>query len=82
MQKYSKNGLLHPVYFAIWKTTLIEEKYISYDLKILAVIKALKKFRIYLLGIPIKIVTDCKVIAMTMAEKDTCLLLEWHVGYY
>ncbi|EFN72992.1 hypothetical protein EAG_11284, partial [Camponotus floridanus] len=43
------------------------------ELEILTVIKALKKSRIYLLGIFFKIVTDCKAFAMTMRNKNTCL---------
>ena len=38
----------------------------------MAVIEALKKFRIYVLGIPFKIVTDCNAFAMTMNKKDIC----------
>lgn len=42
-------------------------------MEILAIIKALKKFRVYLLGIPFKIITDCKTFAVTMKKKNTCL---------
>jgi len=54
-------------------TTLAEEKYTSYELEILAIIKALKKFRVYLLGNPFKIVTDCKAFTLTMKKKDLCV---------
>ncbi|GFW04715.1 retrovirus-related Pol polyprotein from transposon 17.6 [Trichonephila clavipes] len=41
------------------KTTPAEEKYSSYELEVLAVVTALKKFRTYLLGNHFKIITDC-----------------------
>lgn len=51
-------------------TTPAETKYTSYELEVLAIIKALKKFRVYLLGIPFKLVTDCKAFVCTMKKKD------------
>lgn len=42
------------------KTTEAERKWCSYELEILAIIKAVKKFRVYLLGLRFKIVTDCQ----------------------
>lgn len=63
----------HPVYYASGKTTPAEAKYTSYELEVLAKIRALVKFREYLLGIPFTIVTDCKAFAMTMKKKDLCL---------
>ena len=77
IQKNSEDELLHSIYYASWETTIVERKYISYELKIFVIIKViikiLKKFRIYLLGMSFKIMTDCKVFAMTMKKKDTCL---------
>lgn len=58
-QKCDDDGALHPIYFASGKTIDAEMKYTSYELETLAIIKALRKFRIYLLGITFKIVTDC-----------------------
>lgn len=73
LQKDADDGTLHPIYYVSWKTTLLGEKYTSYELEVLVVIKALKKFRVYVLGIPIKIVTDCRAFALTMTKKDMCL---------
>jgi hypothetical protein len=64
---------MHPVYYASGKTTSTEQKYISYELEVLAIVKALKKFRIYLLQIPFKIVTDCRAFTQIMAKRDLCL---------
>lgn len=47
-----------------------ESKYASYELEILAIIKTLRKLRVYLLRIPFKIDTDCRTFALTMKEKN------------
>lgn len=70
MQRDCNDMKFHPVYYASGKTTSAEEKYTSYELEVLAIIKALKKFRVYLLGIKFKIVTDCQAFALTMKKKD------------
>lgn len=54
------------------KTTDAEHIYSSYEFKVLAVIEALKIFRVYILDIPFKIVTDCNTFTFTMNEKDLC----------
>ncbi|GFW77120.1 transposon Tf2-9 polyprotein [Trichonephila clavipes] len=52
------------------KTNTAEEKYDSYELEVLAIINALKKFRVYLLGQHFKIVTDCSEFQKTMQKKE------------
>ncbi|CAK1594959.1 unnamed protein product [Parnassius mnemosyne] len=52
------------------KTTPAERKYHSYYLEILAIVAAIKKVRVYLLGINFKIVTDCSAFTMTLQKKD------------
>ncbi|GFX44876.1 transposon Tf2-9 polyprotein [Trichonephila clavipes] len=47
-----------------------EEKYDSYELEVLAIINALQKFRVYLLGQHFKIVTDCSAFQKTMQKKE------------
>ncbi|XP_055387616.1 uncharacterized protein K02A2.6-like [Condylostylus longicornis] len=69
-QKDVEDGSLHPVYYSSKKTTDAERKYSSYELEILAIVEALKKFRIYLLGQKFKLVTDCKAFECTMKKKD------------
>ncbi|XP_043501575.1 uncharacterized protein LOC122523751 [Polistes fuscatus] len=73
LQRDENNDKFHPIYYASGKTTSTEAKYTSYELEVLAIIKALRKFRIYLLGIPFKIVTDCQAFSMTMNKKDLCV---------
>lgn len=70
LQRSPVDGQLHPVYFMSKKTTEAEKKYSSYELEVLAVVSALKKFRVYLLGKTIKIVTDCSAFRQTMSKKD------------
>jgi len=38
----------------------------------LAVVKAVKKFRIYLIGIPFKIVIDCQAFMLILKKADCC----------
>lgn len=70
MQKPPGDSHFHPTYFMSRKTSDAEKKYSSYELEVLAVIEALKKFRVYLLGIPFKIVTDCAAFQKTMEKRD------------
>ncbi|KAG5893651.1 hypothetical protein JTB14_028806 [Gonioctena quinquepunctata] len=70
LQKSNEDGRFHPVYYNGKKTTPAEEKYSSYELVVLAIIQAVKKFRIYLLGIHFKIITDCSAFQKTTAKKD------------
>lgn len=70
LQRLPDDGQLHPVHYMSKKTKREEEKYCSYELEMLAVVVALKKFRVYLLGIPFKIVTDCSALQKTMDKKD------------
>lgn len=51
------------------KTKPCEEKYHSYELEVLAVIGALTKWRVYVLGTKFKIITDCNAFAMTMKKR-------------
>ena len=47
LQKNSEDNKLHPVYYMSCKTTETESRYISYELKVLTVIRALDKFRLF-----------------------------------
>jgi len=73
LQRSADDQFLHSVYYASGKTTPAEERYTSYELKVLAVVKALKRFRVYLLGISFKIVTDCRAFSQTMTKKELCV---------
>lgn len=49
---------------------MAEKKYSSYELEVLAIVQALKKFRVYLLGCKFKIITDCAAFQKTVNKKD------------
>ena len=70
MQKCSNDQKWHPIYYMSRKTTPAERAYPSYELEALAIIRALNKFRVYLLGISFKIVTDCKAFEQTLKKRD------------
>lgn len=61
---------LHPVNYYSKKTTTTEQQLSSYELEVLAVVNAIKHFRVYLLGIKFKILTDCSAFQMTLNKKD------------
>ncbi|GFX01598.1 retrovirus-related Pol polyprotein from transposon 17.6 [Trichonephila clavipes] len=63
----AEDGKLHP---RQKRQNTAEEKYDSYELEVLAIINALKKFRVYLLGQHFKIVTDCSAFQKTMQKKE------------
>lgn len=60
----------HPIFYFSKRTSEVEARYHSYELETLAIIYALKRFRIYLEGIPFKIVTDCNALVMTLNKKN------------
>lgn len=70
MQKSKQDNGYHPIHYMSRKTTDAERKYTSYELEVLAVIEALKKFRIYLLGIKFHIITDCSAFQKTMSKQE------------
>lgn len=65
-----ENGILRPVAYFSRQTTPEEQNYSSYDLETLAVVSALQKFRVYLVGVSFKIVTDCNSLRATFQKRD------------
>jgi hypothetical protein len=57
----------------MWTTSPAEEKYTSYELEVLVIVKALKEFRAYLLDTPFKIVTECRAFIGTEEAKKGSL---------
>lgn len=70
LQKYDNENNYHPVQYMSYKTSEAERKCHSYELEVLAIIKAVQKFRVYLLGIRFKLVTDCKAFQKTFKKKE------------
>ena len=73
LQKNTDDQQFHPVEYKSRKTTDAQQEYHSYELKVLEIIEALKKWRVYLRGHKIKIVTNCNAFAMTIKMKDVPL---------
>jgi hypothetical protein len=69
-QKPTPESALRVVAYFSRRTTPAESSYHSYELETLAIVNALKHFRVYLIGIPFKIVTDCNAIKATVHKRD------------
>jgi len=64
------NQKMHPVFYFSKRTTEPESKYHSFELETLAIVYALRRFRIYLQGIPFTIVSDCSAVTQTLEKRD------------
>jgi len=64
------DGRMHPIFYFSKRTTEAEAKYHSFELETLAIIYALRRFRIYLHGKHFKIITDCNSLALTLNKKE------------
>jgi len=73
LQKDEEEDLFHVVCFMSHKTSDTEKKLHSYELETLAVIQAIKKFRVYLFGTKFKLVTDCSALQKTLNKIDISL---------
>lgn len=71
----------HPIYYMSKQTTSGEKNYSAYLLEVLAVVRAVERFRVYLLGIPFKIVTDCVAFKHTVkAKKLNATVAKWVIA--
>jgi len=61
---------LQPIFYFSKRTTETESKLHSFELETLAIIYALKRFRIYLCGIKFKIITDCNALKLTLEKRQ------------
>lgn len=77
VQKQS-DGKFHPICYFSRRTTSAESKYHSFELEALAIVYSLERFRVYLQGIPFKIVTDCNSLKQTLERKEISpRILRW-----
>lgn len=60
----------HPVFYFSKRTTDTESRYHRFELETMAIIYALRRFRIYLQGIKFKIITDCDSLKLTLDKKE------------
>lgn len=68
LQKQEDNKY-HPVAYFSKSTSAAEAKYHSFELETLAMVYALRRFRMFLEGIKFTIVTDCNSLIMTLNKK-------------
>lgn len=68
----SEDEKFHPISYMSQQTSVAEKNYSAYHLEVLAVVRAVAKFRVYLLGLPFKIVTDCVAFKHTLKGKQLC----------
>lgn len=59
-----------PVEYFSQKTSPEESVYHSFELETLAVVRALKNFRVYLLGLKFTLVTDCNSLKLSANKRD------------
>lgn len=70
MLQKDNDDVLRPIAYFSRQTTPEEQNYSSYDLETLAVVSSLQKFRVYLIGIAFKIITDCNSLRATFQKRD------------
>lgn len=66
----SLDGLFHPVQYMSKKNINLRGEVNSYELQVLAVIEALKKFHVYLHGTRFRVFTDCQAFQKSLDKKD------------
>lgn len=69
MQRKS-NGIFYPIFYFSKRATEPESRHCSFELETLAVIYALRLFRVHLIGLELKITTDRNALKLTLAKQD------------
>lgn len=64
------DGSLKPIMYFSRVTSLEEQNYHSYELETLALVESLKRFRVYVMGLKLKVITDCVALRYTFVKKD------------
>lgn len=64
------DGKMAVVSYYSRQTTADQRCYHSYELETMAVVLALRYFRVYLLGMKFKVVTDCNAVRSTFVKRD------------
>ncbi|CAK9796589.1 Transposon Ty3-I Gag-Pol polyprotein [Anthophora quadrimaculata] len=65
-----EDGSMAVVAYFSKQTTTDQRCYHSYELETMAVVFALRHFRVYLIGTQFKVVTDCNALRTTFSKKD------------
>ena len=61
-----------PISYFSRKTDVVESKYSSYELEVLAVVASVERFRQYVMGRPFLVLTDCVAVTQTFAKREIC----------
>lgn len=70
LQKPDDKSPLRAVSYYSRQATKSEEFLHSYELETMAVVAALKKFCVYLIGLQFKFMTDCNALRSTLSKRD------------
>lgn len=70
LQRPNEDSLFKPVAYFSRQTTREEAIWHSYELETMAVVLTLKKFRVYLIGLEFKVITDCNALRSTLVKRD------------
>ncbi|CAK1593412.1 unnamed protein product [Parnassius mnemosyne] len=70
LQKENEKSPLRAVAYYSRQTSVEEQHFHSYELETLAVVMSLNRFRVYLLGVQFKIVTDCNALRTALTKTD------------
>lgn len=64
------NKAMHPIFYFSKRTTEPESRYHSFELETLAIVYALRRFKVYLQGMSFIIVSDCSAVMQTLEKRD------------
>lgn len=70
LMQRKKDEKMHPIFYYSKRTIETESRYTSFELETLAIIYALRRFRVYLHGIKFKIITDCNSLTQVLKKKE------------
>lgn len=70
LQRQLIDDSFHPVMYYSKRTTDVEAKWHSFELETMAIVSSIKRFHVYLQGIPFKVLTDCNALTQTLVKKD------------
>lgn len=70
LQRPTDDTHFRPVAYFSRQTTPEESFWHSYELETIAVVLTLKKFRVYLIGLEFKVITDCNALRSTLTKRD------------
>lgn len=80
LSQKQRDGQFHPVFYYSKKTTEAESRYTSFELELLCIVYELKRFRVYLQGLPFIIYTDCNSVKLALQKKEiNNRILRWYL---